>query len=124
MKNCHVCNFECEDNAELCPVCGADLNREVIEEVSQVKTSFEPILLATFEDVVSAEIFKDILNENEIAYSNGEGETSIKVLFGGGFAAEDIYVDKSDFEKAEALYNEFLETEPQFEGEFLDLEEE
>ena len=25
MKICHVCNFECEDKAELCPVCGADL---------------------------------------------------------------------------------------------------
>ena len=31
MKICHVCKAECEDFAELCPVCGADLV-ETVEE--------------------------------------------------------------------------------------------
>ena len=57
--------------------------------------------------------------ENKIAFSSGGGEdASMKVLFGGGFAAEEIFVDKKDFEKAQALYNEFLESEPEFDGEF------
>lgn len=124
MKNCHVCNFECEDNAELCPMCGADLTRQVEQDTQEAEQSFEPVLLTTFEDVVSAEIFMDILNENGIAYSKGEDEASMKVLFGGAFASEEIYVDKADFDKAEKLYNEFLESESQFEGEFLDFEEE
>ncbi len=124
MKICHVCNFECEENAELCPVCGADLTNEVKEDTEQVeqKVIIEPVLLATFEDVVSAEIFKDILIENKIAYScDDDNGASMKVLFGGGFAAADIYVDKSQFEKAEALYNEFIESETEFDGDFSEM---
>ena len=70
MKICHVCNFECEENAELCPICGADLTNQP-EESEQVeeKVVIEPVLLGTLEDVVSAEIFKDILIDNKIAYS-------------------------------------------------------
>ena len=75
-----------------------------------------------------AEIFKDILKENKILYfcDNSSGETYMQVLFGGSFVAENIYVDESDYEKADALYTEFLENEPQFDGEFFeeDFEEE
>ncbi len=124
MKNCHVCNFECEDNAELCPICGADLTNQPQEDVSE-EIQIEPVFLATIEDVVSAEIFKDILMENKIVFSSSnESDTSMKVVFGGGFAAEEIFVDKKDFEKAQALYNEFLESEPEFDGEFSEEFEE
>lgn len=122
MKLCHVCNFECEDNAELCPICGADLtNEEPEQEAEEVAEAViaEPVLLAKFEDVVSAEIFKDILIENKIPYSCDEDDGgSMHVVFGGGFATADIYVDKTDFEKAEVLYNEFLESDVAFDGEF------
>lgn len=121
MKYCHVCKTECEDNAELCPLCGADLSREddeVQTEAESVKTEInEPVLLATFEDVVSAEIFRDILTENGILYSC-DGEDAMRVTFGGGFASQDIFVDASDLEKAEQLYNEFLESETAFEDGF------
>ena len=124
MKNCHVCNFECEDNAELCPVCGADLNFVPNEEEEVVV--FEPVLLGSFDDVVLAEIFCDILIENKIPFSKGEdGEVTMKVLFGGGFVAVDIYVDKKDFDKANELYLEFLNNKPEFEDFFdEELEEE
>lgn len=124
MKNCHVCNFECEDNAELCPVCGADLNFVPSEEEEVVV--IEPILLGSFDDVVLAEIFCDILIENKIPFSKGEdGEVTMKVLFGGGFVAVDIYVDKKDFDKANELYLEFLNNKPEFEDFFdEELEEE
>lgn len=124
MKICHVCKVECEDNAELCHVCGADLSEiapqiteETTEEILEIKN---PVLLASIEDVVSAEIFKDILNDSGILYSCSEpNEEGIKVVFGGGLISEDIYVDEKDFEIAERLYAEFLASEEQFEDEFF-----
>ena len=35
MKICHVCKAECADEAELCPVCGAELDREIEEQQSE-----------------------------------------------------------------------------------------
>ena len=119
MKNCHVCNFECENSAQLCPICGADLTKKDVE--NEVEFQMEPVFLATVEDVVSAEIFKDILTENKVVFSSGnQDESSMKVLFGGSFITEDIYVDKRDFEKAQELYNEFLKSENQFNSQFSD----
>lgn len=125
MKICHVCNAECGDNAELCPVCGADIS-EISDVTDEVKTEIEnPVLVAKFEDVVSAEIFKDILNDNGIMYSSNDDEEAggMRVVFGGGFVSADIYVDNSDFEAAKQLYNEFLESEADFDGEFFIDEE-
>ena len=126
MKICHVCNFECEENAELCPICGADLTdcESNETEVQEQKVIIEPVLLGTFEDVVSAEIFKDILIDNKIAYSCDDQDESLKVVFGGGFASCDIYVDKSQYNDADALYQEFLNSEPKFDGDFEDFFEE
>ena len=125
MKTCHVCKAVCEDNAELCPICGADLSCIEDEIVKETLTEIKnPVLLASIEDVVSAEIFKDILKDNGILYScdEPEEEGGMRVLFGGGFISEDIYVDNSDFEKASELYTEFLESEQGFDGEFFDEE--
>jgi len=36
MKKCHVCNAVCEDFAELCPICGADLSTIDIELTDSV----------------------------------------------------------------------------------------
>ena len=129
MKICHVCLAECEENAEFCPVCGALLNDEDNEEViaekekeSENEIIKNPVLLATFDDVVNAEIFKDILTENGIRYSGNAApdESSLKVVFGVGLVADDIFVDESDFDEADKLYNEFLENPPEFEEVFDD----
>ena len=62
MKVCHVCKAECDDAAELCPVCGADLTAEIAaEKEKEEKIINTPVLLATLDDVVSAEILKDLL---------------------------------------------------------------
>ena len=120
MKICHVCQFECLYEAELCPICGADLTNEEKEVEENINEEQEiiirnPVLLATMEDVVSADIFKDILIDNRIPYSSSEGETgSIRVLFGGALIGEEIYVDSDDFEKASELYEEFLNSEEIF----------
>ncbi len=124
MKICHVCNFECEENAELCPICGADLTQSEEKEVLEQAIVIEPVLLATLEDVVSAEIFMDILTENKIPYSCDQEGDGMKVVFGGGFASQDIYVDKANYDEAQTLYEEFLNSEPEFDGEFEFFEEE
>lgn len=125
MKICHVCKAECEENAELCSVCGADLTEQVANQDEKEQVILKnPVLVASVDDVVSAEIFKDILSENGIIFSSGDSEENgtLKVVFGGGFVAEDIYVDESAFEDAKRLYEEFLNSPPEFEGEFFNDE--
>ena len=124
MKICHVCNAECEDNAELCYVCGADLTYNTQEEAGEETEELvlnKPVLLASLDDVVSAEILKDLLKENGILFSDdAEGEGSLKVTFGGAFTAVDIYGDEADFEKANQIYEDFLNSEPTFNEDFFD----
>lgn len=125
---CHVCKKECSDDMELCPICGAELNVAVEEETEEKETDIieNPTLLASFEDVISAEIFKDILSENDIPFTSSQmGEVTMQVVFGGNFVAEDVYVAEADFEKANELYEEFSSTEIEFDDEFSeDLGEE
>ena len=124
MIKCRVCGYECEENAELCLVCGAEL-AAFENQKSEVKIIEKPVMVAAVEDIVTAEIFKDILKSNGILYSLGEDSESkgIKIGFGGEFITEKIYVDEGDLEKAKELYEEVLESEPQFED-FEDFEEE
>ena len=124
MKICHVCKAECDDFAEVCAICGAFL----IEEESETEETFstavdedlleDPTLVATVEDVVSAEIFKDILADNEINYySDADMDNgAMQVSFGGGFMAEQIYVSAKDADLAKTLYSEFLKSEEMMQG--------
>ncbi|MBQ8203667.1 MAG: hypothetical protein IJZ75_05240 [Clostridia bacterium] len=125
MKKCRVCLCECEDLAELCPVCGAELDFEAAADNDETVIIEKPVMVAAVEDIVTAEIFKDVLKENNIPYSLGEDqkETGIKIGFGGEFITEKIYVDETNLDKATELYNEVLSSEPQFED-FEDFEEE
>lgn len=124
---CHVCSTECEEEQELCPVCGAVLNRPETEEVEEAENDIidNPTLLTSFEDLISAEVFKDVLKENEIPFtcSSEMGDNTIQVMFGGGFVAEDIYVGEDDLEKARQMLEEFNSQEIEFEGEFFDGED-
>ena len=123
MKNCHGCYFVCENDVELCPICGADLMGQTYGEEQEdvlAEEKIEPVLLTTFEDLVSAEIFKDVLTDNKIPYSDSQG--SMKVVFGGGFASEEIYVDKTYFDKAVELLEEFLASESEFDVQFEEEE--
>lgn len=125
MKICHVCKAECEDNAELCPVCGADLNFNSEEEKEKEVILNNPVLLASVDDVISSEILKDLLKENNIPFScDSKEEGTLKVTFGGAFTADDIYVDDCDFERASKLYEDFLNSEPEFDEAFFDETEE
>ncbi len=124
MKECHVCMAQCEDDAELCPVCGAQLktDSQKAEEKLQRKTIENPVLAASVEDVVTAEIYRDILSENGIPFSSDETDDStMKVVFGGGFVTVDIYVDETDLPLAQKLYDDVLNSEvtfDDFDGEF------
>lgn len=124
MKICHVCGKECTDEMEFCDVCGADLTisvEEITQEDKETDLLNNPMVVASLEDVVSAEIFKDLLNEKGIKYTSNslEGST-MKVSFGGAFVAEDICVDESDYEKASEIYEEFINAEPEFDDEFFE----
>lgn len=124
--------MECDENIELCPVCGADLSDyEEVEVVSDIEETAEtkekaintPVLLVSLDDVVSAEIFKDILTTNNIPYVCSSDKNAVmRVVFGGGLTSEDIYVDNSDLERANELYAEFLKSEPEFDDEFFEGE--
>ena len=127
MKICHVCKAECEENAELCPVCGADLTVNTMEGTAETEEIIlnKPVLLASLDDVVSSEILKDLLSENGIPFScDTEDEGTLKVTFGGSFSADDIYVDEGDFERANQIYEDFLNSEPEFDEDFFDETEE
>ncbi len=122
MKICHVCGAECEDGAELCKICGADLLTAQNADKEEEIILEHPVLLATLEDVVSAEILKDLLHENGIPFScDGEEDGgAMKVTFGGSFVAEDIYVDESCFDQAARIYDDFLHEEPAFDESFFE----
>jgi len=127
MKKCHVCFYECEDNAELCPACGAELNRPE-EEIDKPVELTNPVLAVEVEDVITAEVYRDMLKENNIPFTcdTAEDDGSMKVLFGGGFITEDIYVNACDLEDAKRLYDEavaLLESE-EFEYDFEETESE
>lgn len=127
---CHVCSNECDETIEICPVCGAVLNRQTEAEepeAEEVETDIieNPTLLTSFEDLISAEVFKDVLKDNEIAYtcSSEMGDNTIQVMFGGGFVAEDIYVGEKDLEKAGQLLEDFNSEEIEFEDTIFDGED-
>ena len=122
MKTCHVCLFECEDDKELCPLCGAVLKSEEKTETLEETVIENPVLAASVEDVVTAEIYRDVLKENNIPFTCDNSETggNMKVLFGGSFVAEDIYVDEINLAKAQSLYEEVLNSDVEFDIDFED----
>ncbi len=124
---CKVCGAECEDTAELCFVCGAELleGEEAVEVKEDTNIINNPVLAASVEDIITTEIYCDVLADNNIPYSFDEenAQVGIKVLMGGSFAATNIYVDEKDLEKAEALYQEVLNSTTEFDGDFEDFEE-
>lgn len=125
MKTCHVCGKEIEDNLELCPICGADLTDENLEIIKTQEENIinNPVLAVRVEDIVTAEIFADVLKDNKIPFSMGEDEQNMKIVFGGGFLAQEFYVSDENLERAKELFDEVLESEPSFED-FEDFDEE
>lgn len=141
MKNCHVCGFACENDADICVLCGAELKtfedyeRELkaTEELETKKAAEEalivkkPVLAASVDNVVAAEIYKDVLRDNGIVFTCDEREDAMQIVFGGGFSAQEIYVNESDLEIAQQLYENVVNAqmdfaEEDFEG-FEDFED-
>ena len=138
MKNCHVCGFECENDAEVCLVCGAELKTfeayeqelKEAEELEAKKAAEEalivknPALAASVDNVVAAEIYKDVLRDNNIVFTCDESEDAMQIVFGGGFSAQEIYVNEKDLEIAQQLYETVVNAEMEFGDEdFEDFEE-
>ena len=112
MKPCHVCQYLCDDDAELCPICGAELKD--VEDNEQNPEPEEiiienPEIVATVNDIIIAEVFCDRLKENNILFTTDETDLSANMRMGfGGFSTEisiNIYVDKEDLEAAKEIYD-------------------
>ncbi len=133
MKTCHVCGIECEDNAEICAVCGAELKtfemyeRELEEEkqreAEEAMIIKKPVLAATVDNIVAAEIYKDVLRDNNIIFTCDESDDSMQIVFGGGFSAVEIYVNESDLEIAQALYENVVNAPVEFGDDFDEFED-
>ena len=142
MKKCHVCGFECENDAEVCLICGAELKtfeayEQAIREAeeAEAKRAAEealivknPVLAASVDNVVAAEIYKDVLRDNGIVFTCDESEEAMQIVFGGGFSAQEIYVNEKDLEIAQQLYENVVSAEMEFGDdifeEFEEFEEE
>lgn len=135
MKNCHVCGFACENDAEICVLCGAELKtfaeyeqaikdaqeaeaKKAAEEALVVK---HPVLAATVDNVVAAEIYKDVLRDNGIIFTCDDSEEAMQIVFGGGFTAQEIYVNEGDLEIAQQLYENVVNAQINFDD--ADFEE-
>ena len=138
MKTCHVCGFACDNDAEICALCGAELKTfelyeqelKEAEELAAQKAAEEalivkkPVLAASVDNVVAAEIYKDVLRDNGIVFTCDESEDSMQIVFGGGFSAQEIYVNESDLEIAQQLYENVVNAQMDFDdADFEDFEE-
>ncbi len=134
MKNCHVCGFACDNDAEICALCGAELKtfelyeqelkeaeeleaKQAAEEALIVKN---PVLAASVDNVVAAEIYKDVLRDNGIVFTCDESDDAMQIVFGGGFNAQEIYVNEADLEVAQQLYENVVNAQMDFDDEDFD----
>ncbi len=137
MKNCHVCGFACENDAEICLLCGAELKtfeayeqeikeaeelaaKQAAEEALIVKN---PVLAASVDNIVAAEIYKDVLRDNGIIFTCDETEDAMQIVFGGGFSVQEIYVNESDLEIAQQLYENVVSAEMELNDEFENFDD-
>lgn len=86
--------------------------QEAAEEALIIK---QPVLAASVENVVTAEIYKDVLRDNGIHFTCDESDDAMQIVFGGGFTAVEIYVNETDLEKAQELYAEVENSQTEFE---------
>ncbi len=139
MKNCHVCGFSCENDADICPVCGAELKtfeayekeiaaekeRGAEEEAAEALIIKNPVLAASVENIVAAEIYKDVLRDSNIHFTCDESDEGIHIMFGGNLTAQKIYVDEKDLEIAQQLYENVVNAQVDFDDDdFEGFEEE
>ena len=127
MKKCHVCGFESENDSAVCSACGAELEtfQEYMEKLEKLlaqekATVSKPVLVAAVDNVVTAEIYKDVLKDNGIPFTCDEQDT-MHLVFGGGFVAVEIYVKEEDLDRARELYEDVLKANEDFFAEDEDL---
>lgn len=129
MKICHVCAFACEDDAELCPICGAELineNESVNEDTEDIEDAVivieNPELVQSIDDPVLAEVFCDALKENGILFTSDEPDlsASMHIGFGGFYTQINIYVDKADLDRANEIFDSIEIEEPSFDEDFFE----
>ena len=70
------------------------------------------VLVEAIANTVDSEIFQGILTENNIPFICRQQGASgyLKLVYGGLFAVDHIYVNKKDYESAKDLYQSFVKT--------------
>ncbi len=94
----------------------------ILKKVEKENKS-KPVLAAVIQNTVSSEIYQDMLRENGIPFicrQQGAGGY-IKILTGGLFIADNIYVSADNLDRAKEIYNIYIETDSS--AEFADSEE-
>ena len=82
-----------------------------------------PVLAASVENVVVAEIYKDVLRDSGIHFTCDESDDGMHIVFGGGFNAQEIYVNESDLEIAQQLYENVVNAQTDFDDNFDGFDE-
>ena len=82
-------------------------------KTAEEKSSGEPVEVAIIPNTVLSEIYQDMLRENEIPFvCRQQGAAGyLKILTGGLLAADSIYVNERDYERARELYEIYVEGE-------------
>ena len=81
------------------------------------------MLAASVDNVVAAEIYKDVLRDSGIIFTCDESDDAMQIVFGGGFSAQEIYVNEEDLEIAQQLYENVINAQMDFGDEFDEFEE-
>ena len=108
MRICHVCNAEFDEDMDLCPVCGAEYRDDAEDgrdESSEKEVIENPVLAATVDNILTAEMYADALTDANIPYFTDEEQSGgMRMGFGGSFFAVQVFVDESNLAIAEELY--------------------
>ncbi len=89
----------------------------------KIKEMKESILAAAISDSVNSAIYMDLLKENNIPFicrNQGAGGY-MKILTGGLFVTDCIYVNPEHLQKAKALYEMYIENNTQNNEEETDV---
>lgn len=85
--------------------------------VADEKEKSQPVLAAVIQNTVSSEIYQDMLRENGIPFvcrQQGAGGY-LKILTGGLFIADSIYVSAENLDRAKELFENYIETDSEAE---------
>jgi hypothetical protein len=106
MPICPACRTEYANPTDKCEICGISLVDALPEATDEVEAGIELLDLATFSNVSEAEMFKEILEKNEIrTIQKGEVDP---IGITSGAAPVLLLVEARDLRRARELYETYF----------------